>query len=71
MKALIKTTQKTFNKTLKKMIVEELPEAKSFRKLHVAGMGYVFYIKNSNGENIGHVYKDRMSNPNGLNLMIK
>lgn len=54
----IKTTEKTFNKKVKAQLVELFPAATHTRKLHVAGMGYVIYIKNANGDNLGYVYKE-------------
>jgi len=51
------TTEKTFNRKVKKQVIELMPNAKTFKKLHVAGCGYVFYIKDENNNTIGHVSK--------------
>lgn len=51
----------TFSKKAKSEIVALLPNAASFKKLHVAGIGYVFYIKNAAGETIAKCWKEPMS----------
>lgn len=68
MKNSIQTTERTFNKSIKKQVVELLPNAKSFRKSHVAGIGYVYYILNSEKEVIGNVFKEFMK---GMKIIIK
>ena len=55
----IQTTHKTFNKTIKGEIVRLMPTARKVQKLHVAQVGYVFYVKNQDGETIGKVWKER------------
>ena len=55
----IQTTHKTFNKTIKGEIVRLMPSACTVQKLHVAGIGYAFYVKNNEGETIGKVWKER------------
>ena len=52
------TNEKTFNNKVKLQTVELMPNAKTFKKLHVAGIGYVFYIKDENNNTIGKVYKE-------------
>lgn len=52
------TNEKTFNKKVKSQTVELMPTAKKFKKLHVPGIGYVFYIKDENNNTIGKVYKE-------------
>jgi len=56
----IQTTEKTFNKKVKEQVIELMPNAKSFFKKHIAGIGYVFFIKNENKETIGKVWKEHM-----------
>jgi hypothetical protein len=51
------TTEKTLNKKVKAMIVELFPTAKTISKKHVAGIGYVDYVKDANGVNLAFVYK--------------
>ena len=53
------TNEKTFNNKVKAQTVQLIPTAKKFKKLHVSGIGYVFYIKDENNNTIGKVYKVR------------
>jgi hypothetical protein len=50
----------TFSKQCKKEIAALLPTAKRFSKVHVAGIGYVFYIKNAEGITIGKAFREPM-----------
>jgi len=51
------TTEKTFNKKVKKAAIELMPTAKTIRKIHVAGCGYVYFFKDENNNNVGNVSK--------------
>jgi len=53
------TNEKTFNNKVKAQTVQLIPTAKKIKKIHVAGIGYVFYIKDENNNTIGKVYKVR------------
>ncbi len=68
MTTTIQTTERTFNKTVKAQVLELMPNAKSFKKLHVAGFGYVFYIKDENGSTLGQVFKEVR---NGMKIFVK
>tara|TARA_R110001606_G_scaffold27275_2_gene87363 strand:- start:46 stop:258 length:213 start_codon:yes stop_codon:yes gene_type:complete len=52
------TTEKTFNKKVKAQTIKLIPTAKKFKKLHVPGIGYVFYIKDEKSNTVGKVYKN-------------
>jgi len=60
MTTTIKTTEKTFNKSVKAQVLNLMPTAKSFKKVHVAGCGYVYFIKDSNNNTLGKVNKEFM-----------
>jgi hypothetical protein len=53
------TTEKTFNKKVKAQVVNLMPNARTFKKSHVAGAGYVFYIKDENNNTLGKVCKEK------------
>lgn len=55
---VIQTTEKTFNKKIKAQMIALLPEAKSVRKLHVPGCGYVYFYKNAEGTILGKTLKN-------------
>lgn len=48
---------KTFSKQAQRELVEFLPSAKKFKKLHIAGVGYVFFIYNDAKEKIGQCFR--------------
>jgi hypothetical protein len=58
MTTTIQTSEKTFNKTVKAQVLELMPTAKRFNKKHVAGVGYVFYIKDEKNNTLGKVFKE-------------
>ncbi len=58
MKTTIQTTERTFNKTIKVQVLDLMPNAKSFKKSHIAGVGYVYFIKDENKNTIGKVFKE-------------
>lgn len=53
----ISTTHRTFNKTLRKSLLNYFPTAKTLKKIHVAGIGYVNYIYDENKNKLGWVSK--------------
>ncbi len=63
----IQTSEKTFNKKVKKEILNLMPTANNFKKLHVAGVGYVYFIKDENNNNLGKVFKEIR---NGMKIYI-
>jgi len=58
---------KSFSNKALGEIKAALPASASFKKQHVSGVGYVWYIYNSAKECIAHVYKDF----SGMNLLVK
>ena len=40
-----------------KEIIALFPETKKIKRQHVAGLGYVLYIKDASGKNIAHATK--------------
>ena len=58
MTTTIQTSERTFNKNIKRQVVELMPNAKSFKKSHVAGVGYVYFIKDENKITLGKVFKE-------------
>lgn len=58
MTTTIQTSERTFNKTVKAEVLNLMPTAKSFKKSHVAGIGYVFFIKDANGITLGKAFKE-------------
>lgn len=54
----IYTEEKTLNKNVKAMIRDNFKSAKKLVKRHVAGIGYVHYIKDEFNKVLGHVHKD-------------
>lgn len=54
----IQTSERTFNKTIKQQVVSLMPQARSFKKRHVAGVGYVYFIKDSLNNTIGKVFNE-------------
>jgi hypothetical protein len=67
MTQVINTSEKTFNNTIKKMVVELIPNAKSFKKSHIAGCGYVYFIKDENQKTLAKVLKESMK---GMKIII-
>lgn len=55
---IIQTSEKTFNKTVKAQVLELMPTAKRFKKKHVAGVGYVFFIRDEKNNTLGQVFKE-------------
>lgn len=58
MTTIIQTSERTFNKNVKREVLSLMPEAKSFKKSHVSGVGYVFFIKDINKRTLGKVFKE-------------
>jgi len=58
MTTVIQTTERTFNKNIKRQIISLMPQAKKFKKSYVSGIGYVFFIKDENKNNIGKAFKE-------------
>jgi hypothetical protein len=58
METTIQTSEKTFNKNIKGMVLKLMPKAVSFKKSHVAGVGYVFFIKDENKNILGKVFRE-------------
>ena len=56
----------TISKKAKAEIATILPEAKTFTKRHVAGVGYVFFIKNAAGETLAKCFREF----DGMKLMV-
>lgn len=54
----IKTAQKTFNSAVKTQVKDLVIGAAKAVKKHVAGLGYVFYIKNAGGQNLAFVSRE-------------
>lgn len=67
MTTAIQTSERTFNKVIKSMTLELMPTAKTFKKRHVAGFGYVYFIKDSNKNTLGKVFRE---NNNGMKFLI-
>ena len=63
----IQTSERTFNKTIKAQVVELMPTAKTFKKLHVAGFGYVYFIKDQDQNTLAKVYKETLK---GMKILI-
>ena len=56
---MTKLTARTLtSKKALKEIVALFPQAKKIKRQHVAGVGYVLYIKNSEGKNIAHAVRE-------------
>jgi len=51
------TTHRTFNKNLQSEIKTMFPTATNINKRHIAGVGYVYFIKN-NQTTLGKTFKD-------------
>lgn len=58
MTTTIQTSEKTFNNNIKKQLVDLMPTAKTFKKTHVAGVGYVYFIKDKSNNILGKVFKE-------------
>ena len=58
MTTTIQTSERTFNNNVKKQVVELMPTAKKIKKSHVAGVGYVYFIKDENNNTLGKVFKE-------------
>lgn len=58
MTTAIQTNERTFNKSIKTQVLNLMPNAKSFKKSHVAGVGYVYFIKDANKSILGKVFKE-------------
>ena len=67
MKTTIQTTERTFNKAIKSQVLDLMKNAKSFKKSHVAGVGYVYFIKDENKNTIGKVFKEAR---NGMKIYV-
>lgn len=63
----IQTSHKTFNKALKKEIKNIIPKAYYINKKHVAGVGYVFFIKDQSNNILGKIFKEIS---NGMKIYI-
>ena len=63
----IQTTERTFNKNVKREVLNLMPTAKSFKKSHIAGVGYVYFIKDANKNTLGKVFKEVR---NGMKIFI-
>lgn len=48
---------KAWSKKARKDILIQTPTACKFQKLHVPGVGYTYYIKDANGNDLGTVDK--------------
>lgn len=50
------------SKTFSKKCIDEIKsltqDIVGWKKLHVAEIGYVYYLKNINGDTVAHVFKD-------------
>ena len=53
----IKTTERTFNNTVKTQLLNLLPTTVKIEKKHVASVGYVFFAKDSNNTILGKATK--------------
>ena len=60
MTTTIQTSERTFNKNIKRQVVELMPSARSFKKSHVAGIGYVYFIKDASNNTLGKVFNEVM-----------
>ncbi len=60
MTATIQTSERTFNKSIKRQVVKLMPSARSFKKSHVSGVGYVYFIKDKNNTTLGKVFNEVM-----------
>jgi hypothetical protein len=58
MTTVTQTAERTFNKNVKAQVLNLMPNAKSFKKSHVAGVGYVYLIKDANKNTLGKVFKE-------------
>lgn len=58
MTQVTKTSERTLNKAIKKQLVELMPTAKKLVKKHVAGVGYVSYVKDAQNNTLGKVFRD-------------
>lgn len=58
MRTLLST--KTFGKTAKKEVFAQLQNARKIQKLHVSGVGYVYYIKDAANNVIAKCYKENL-----------
>jgi len=56
---IISTNERTLNQNVVEFIKNNVTGLDKLVKKHVAGMGYVFYLKNVKGENLGYVYKEQ------------
>jgi hypothetical protein len=55
----IQTLEKTFNKAVKSKMIALLPNATKTTKLHVAGVGYVFFYKDSEDNILGKTFRNK------------
>ena len=55
----VQTLEKTFNKKVKAQVKNLMPAAKTYKKIYVAGAGYVFYIKDEKKNILGKVCKEK------------
>jgi len=58
MTKVIQTSEKTFNKKIKAQVIELMPKAKKAIRSHVAGVGYVYFIKDEQNNTLGKVFKE-------------
>ena len=58
MTTTIQTSERTFNKNIKREILNLMPTARSFKKSHVAGVGHVYFIKDQNNNTLGKVFNE-------------
>jgi hypothetical protein len=53
------TEYATFCKALKTLIAAKYPDARTFKKAHVAGYGYVYFIKDASGATIAKTFRNK------------
>ena len=56
---VIKTGERTINKTVMQQIVKMFPNAKSKSKMHIPQVGYVTFIKDENGKTLAKTFVEK------------
>lgn len=62
---------RSFSKKANNEVLAILPNAKSIKKMHVAGCGYVGYIKDAAGNCIAHLLKSHINEGGHMKLSVK
>lgn len=54
----IKTNELTANKSFKKIVKENIENISKIQKRHIAGVGYVTFLKDASNNTLGKFFRD-------------